>query len=167
MSNLEKTLEFTPNFMTNQTALSVAIFERITGVRLADVKLLPITCNWTCYIGLPFYSKRPGLSGGAVSAPPKNRHHSSKQRDFRRQGTFTVRTCEGDSVKDNLKYREGDFSHASPPGAEEKLSGWGSDWWRGGENGPRYQRLLRVGLGGRVLIVPLTSKNSRKHGPEN
>ena len=131
MSNLEKTLEFTPNFMMNQTALNVAVFERITGDRPSDVELLPITCNWTCYIGLPFYSKdqaclvEPYLPHQKIGILHRN------SEDFRRQGTFTVRTCEGDTVKMNLKYREGDFSHASPPGAEEKLSGWGSNWWQG------------------------------------
>ena len=47
-----------PNFMMNQTALvNVAVFARITGDRPSDVELLPITCNWTCYIGLLFYSQ--------------------------------------------------------------------------------------------------------------
>ena len=129
--NLERSLEFTPNFMMNQTALNLAVFERITGDRPADVQLLPMSCNWTCYIGLPFYSK----SRACLVEPylPHQKlgiiHRNSE--DLRRQGTFNLRTCEGDTVRMNLKYREGDFGDAFTRKAEEILCGWGREWWHG------------------------------------
>jgi hypothetical protein len=120
-----------PNFMMTQTSLNLAVYERMDGDHPKDVQLLPILCNWTCYMALPVYDEERRLL-----VEPYLPHHPigivhRNSEDLRKREVFTVRTVQGNTARMNLKYREGDYCDALTAGAREITTGWGDMWWRG------------------------------------
>ena len=125
---LKKSMETSRHHAVEQASLNVAIFDRLEEWIREGLQFLPAVYNWLCHQALPMYDKERELivEPFLPHAPVRVIHRSTD--DFKNSNAADVRTVQGDTVRMNLKYREGQHPEAQDH-LEVKLEDWQAPTW--------------------------------------